>query len=75
MNYNEISDIISSSTMQILDNNKETFSKKFAILTTYPKTSDEFKETLLDLFASSIELGAMASVKTLIELGYLEISQ
>ncbi len=75
MTYNEVLDIISLSTNQILKSNQETISKKLAAVSTYPSASDEFKKSLTDLFLSSVQLSVTASIKTLIELGYLHISE
>lgn len=75
MNHGELSNIISSSTNKVLEENKEIIIQNLSAIACYPKTSNEFKEALLGLFNSSVQFGAMASVKTLIDLGYLDVSE
>ncbi|MCM1039816.1 MAG: hypothetical protein NC434_10880 [Ruminococcus sp.] len=75
MTYNELSDTISSSVDHIVNANKKSLTRNMAAITTYSKSNDEFKDAMLSLFMASVELGAMASIRTLAELGYLNISE
>lgn len=75
MTDKEIADIVDSATKKILTGNKEIITKDLASLTVLPKTDDSFKKSLLSLFTSAVELGAMTSIRTLADLGYLNISE
>lgn len=75
MTNKEIADIVDSAAKKILAENKEIITKDLASLTVLPITDDAFKESLLSLFTSAVELGAMASIRTLSDLGYLNIPE
>lgn len=75
MTNKEIADIVDSSAKKILEENKEIITKDLASLTVLPKTDNAFKESLLSLFTSAVELGAVTSIRTLVDLGYLKISE
>ena len=71
MNSNELSNVIHDCICEIITSQNDFITKNLASIST---SSNVDEKALFNLFSSCVEISVNASIKTLIDLGYLDIS-
>lgn len=75
MTRDELSDIVESTSKTIFIKNKESIAERVSELKCSLETGTDFDHALASLLMLSANLGATVSLQTLIDLGYLTISE
>lgn len=73
MSESELSDLIAKSLEDIATKNKQQIMQEISSLQKSIRTGTDMDTSLFNFYMSSAHTGIEASIKTLLELGFLEI--